>query len=866
MGAKARASSAAVVASRGGVGLAADNLFYTPGETLKLSLTNVNGEIAWEATGGAKFTTSAGCTNGKRSAARAPFLVMPVGGVNTVQIWAGHASGHNAVSITPTITLTPRAPPPTTPAPTNSAVVAPGGGGGVVTPAAPTTPAPTPSPASSSNSGKTNVYAAVFNARVSTVIAANFRVDIAQTLVADTATLVPSQVYVVASAPSLFRRFLQAGSSATDVTIRLTNLPDLATANALVGTVGSYLQSPLATGFGAQYGNAAATPGTPTVVLQSSAATTFTVGALHASCVLDARQGVALSWQLDPDLQYVDLQVEGKGEGWLAGGLVDAHTSMVSTPPHKVLLFDYGTGEAQFLRMQGYEAVDLKPADAATYGVSPIFLQGAEGKVYMRYRQSLATASVPVDLGATTNFMWAWAEFGYPAMHDLEGDTIINWAAGTCTPRMNLPPIEGYWLLLVPFLALLVTWTFLKSTECGRGLLQRRLAAITPLPAWVQTFTGHSLPTLQNLKLGEASVMIIYILLQAALLLYWSLQEGGLGFKSTGIAFGKAGLTNLMMTYLPVSKTSVWVQVCGLSFERAVKFHRQLSYLAMGTMLIHLVCLAQVGPVWQTTALESGVVIAYGLLAFASFSVMSLTAMLRRWCYELFRYAHYLYIVGTVFVLLHAPGAWQYMLVPCLVHFMDVGRRWVSIWCCPTTARLHTFPDQITQIDVFSSSAAAADGKWKKPLEPGSYAFVCLPAVSRFQWHPISLSTAGSVVGNGDALFSLHVKALGKGTWTNQVYQLAAQGPATPHSHETTAQVTSDDATTASAPPLPLTIWVDGPYGKLSLNLGYVLPTPTHPPTHLRMCRTASHSNRFFFPTEITASWCSLPGGLGSPP
>lgn len=38
------------------------------------------------------------------------------------------------------------------------------------------------------------------------------------------------------------------------------------------------------------------------------------------------------------------------------------------------------------------------------------------------------------------------------------------------------------------------------------------------------------------------------------------------------------------------------------------------------------------------------------------FATMSLTAMMRRWCYEVFRYVHYLFILGVALVVIHAPG------------------------------------------------------------------------------------------------------------------------------------------------------------------------------------------------------------------
>lgn len=465
---------------------------------------------------------------------------------------------------------------------------------------------------------------------------------------------------------------------------------------------------------------------------------------------------------------------------------------MVTSPAHQVLLFDYAAGAAQALALRGYQASDLKEINMSTVGMTPILLQSAGGKLYMRYDQSLARASAPVDLTGTTNFMWAWAESGYPAIHDRHGAIKINWIAGTCKPSIERFLLGGYWLLLLPFLGLLLTCTRLKRTSWGHSLLQHRLGPIpTQLSAWMNTFTGGAIPTFLNLKYGEIWIMATYGILQLAFMVYWTMKEGAVGVRTTGIAFGKAALTNLMMTFLPVNKTTVWVRLFGISFERSVKFHRQLSYLAMATMTIHLVCMTPKGPVWDRTPLASGVVVAYSLLAFLSFTFMSLTAMLRRWCYELFRYAHYLYIAGTAFVLLHAPEAWQNLVIPC-VYIADFSWLWYNILHNPTWATLAALPGDVTQVDVRhrqekrSRSNGGADGiggesKWALPLEPGSYVWVCIPQLSLLQWHPISISTAGllheGVQSEAEApLFHLHIKSLGKGTWTNGLYQVAAQG------------------------------------------------------------------------------------------
>ena len=137
--------------------------------------------------------------------------------------------------------------------------------------------------------------------------------------------------------------------------------------------------------------------------------------------------------------------------------------------------------------------------------------------------------------------------------------------------------------------------------------------------------------------------------------------------------------------------------------------------------------------------------------------------------------------------------------------------------------------------------------RWAEPLPPGAYLFVNVPTLSSAQWHPISLSAAGPHGGTSavapspshtDATpyvtVSLHVRALGEGTWTHALYQLAL-------AEEARAAAASVGAGARSQPPRgeaaaleqggaplppsieeedePLTVLVDGPYGHLSLDL-----------------------------------------------
>ena len=51
----------------------------------------------------------------------------------------------------------------------------------------------------------------------------------------------------------------------------------------------------------------------------------------------------------------------------------------------------------------------------------------------------------------------------------------------------------------------------------------------------------------------------------------------------------------------------------------------------------------------------------------------------------------------------------------------------------------------------------------------GQYTFMCVPGISRLEWHPFSLSTHP----DNKEVVMLHVRVLGN--WTRELYKLAAQ-------------------------------------------------------------------------------------------
>ncbi|ETI35119.1 hypothetical protein F443_18498 [Phytophthora nicotianae P1569] len=74
-------------------------------------------------------------------------------------------------------------------------------------------------------------------------------------------------------------------------------------------------------------------------------------------------------------------------------------------------------------------------------------------------------------------------------------------------------------------------------------------------------------------------------------------------------------------------------------------------------------------------------------------------------------------------------------------------------------------------------------------FQAGQYAFLCIPTISRLQWHPFTISSAPH-----EDVVSFYIKA--SGDWTNKLFEMASK---------------NDGA--------PLDILVDGAYGRVSIDL-----------------------------------------------
>ncbi|KAH7135232.1 FAD-binding domain-containing protein [Dendryphion nanum] len=163
-----------------------------------------------------------------------------------------------------------------------------------------------------------------------------------------------------------------------------------------------------------------------------------------------------------------------------------------------------------------------------------------------------------------------------------------------------------------------------------------------------------------------------------------------------------------------------------------------------------------------------------GLTSLGCFYLLAAMSMpkVRKWSYEVFQLGHLLMfpIIGLMMAhgtagLLQWPMFGYWLAFPTLLVIIE------RVWRLILTFSMHLHAD----LEILDKETVAITANVPRtrlwPYKAGQYVFVQVPQISRFQWHPFTVSTT-----NGDAM-QVHIKA--DGDWTNALRDLAESGTRT---------------------------------------------------------------------------------------
>lgn len=266
---------------------------------------------------------------------------------------------------------------------------------------------------------------------------------------------------------------------------------------------------------------------------------------------------------------------------------------------------------------------------------------------------------------------------------------------------------------------------------------------------------------------GRSFLEVFVALIFAGLLLYIALW----GPYTAGQVADVAGLVLVSLAV----RNNIIAAFFGLTFERAIFWHKALGVLVLVLMLIHGVGLGY-GP----TGVIIGVIM--GLMSLMYF--LSWYGM-----FNIFYFGHVI-----LYVLLIAPayihGA-VIMAASVLLWVVDVLIRYLFTRKT-VKSELSIMGKDIVKISMPSKSFA---------YEAGQYCFLRITLVNGYEYHPFTMSSAPS-----DDKITFHIRMLGD--WTKDFYQLV-----------NTKTSKSDDNQPSVSKPFECDVAVEGPYGAVSVDL-----------------------------------------------
>ena len=254
------------------------------------------------------------------------------------------------------------------------------------------------------------------------------------------------------------------------------------------------------------------------------------------------------------------------------------------------------------------------------------------------------------------------------------------------------------------------------------------------------------------------------------------ITDSNVKLEQVGEAFGLNIVLCMVFLGLPATRNCFWMVSLGIDYAHGIKYHRWLGYATFAALLGHCMpyyiswtsqgtFMANAFPKGATADEQrAGWENLFGQIAFLSILIMVLTSInhIRRNYYNVFYYAHHLYIVVIPMACMHYSK--------------------FVLWLYPTICLY-----LIHRILAFSQSRRACEVVDFKPLaggvvrlcfrrsfkiggqfETGQFCYLRVPSISIAQWHAFSIS---SYPEESSDKFTVHVKGLGD--WTHSLYGLA---------------------------------------------------------------------------------------------
>ncbi|KAI7839460.1 hypothetical protein COHA_006861 [Chlorella ohadii] len=238
------------------------------------------------------------------------------------------------------------------------------------------------------------------------------------------------------------------------------------------------------------------------------------------------------------------------------------------------------------------------------------------------------------------------------------------------------------------------------------------------------------------------------------------------------LTFGIMMWPNLWLLFLPIPQSSFLQQLTGLDYSRMIRYHRWLGHITMVVLSLHgwlyYLYWAMAHEFWvefSNWGTLSAINNLAGTLAYLFALVLWTTSIgwIRRRFFEVFYRCHVVCFIGfLLFACMHYYWSWSYFLPGLLLYAADLALR--SGQLSNTTLVTASSVDEQAGVATLQLRASKSLGCPVREL------FLLVPAISRWQWHPISVAGAQPDASGSGSVLTLHIKRYGR--WTAELLRL----------------------------------------------------------------------------------------------
>jgi len=353
-------------------------------------------------------------------------------------------------------------------------------------------------------------------------------------------------------------------------------------------------------------------------------------------------------------------------------------------------------------------------------------------------------------------------------------------------------------------------WTTFTGSSLGwwHFLSYRRISP--PPAAWAKHIAARLisedfLPATCELVVGQFMLILLFIggciaAIAAKASYQETLDVGAGAMRATGWA---ASVFSILLL-LPTAHLNVWVLAFGMSFERSIKFHRIFGRVFIVLIYVHMIYVADFHGISMMVSTEPvGREPMYPLWGFLSAVFATMLGGLaiepiRRLYFEVFYFSHRLLsLLVFVFAALHHLHVMSYLVLLLGALILYIADRILGMLRANKAIEVESavFKGGTTVLQLKEIGWYSQGGLQNKA---GDYCFIRVPQISKLQWHPFTISSAPK------GKLSFHIKAMGEGTWSNQLGQLVQTRVAGPKEQQQ-----------------DLSVELDGPYGSLQVDTNH---------------------------------------------